>query len=355
MRLLLLLTLLLPASALAQDAGASADAHFDRDTVVASSAVFRSLSESGGGGFASIERSLMVTDGALAELDLSLALTRGGAVDSAQHDLWTAKLDQRSGLFGDEFGALQEQLTRQSIGYEEAFEGALQRALAVTPAVECKQESASPFDLSGPGGQRKAPKECPGADISADLAKAWDADAELKAAVDAIANEAWTTVTTYDAAEAALDLSGAPASAITVEPAELVANLPEAIEVLDLIAERADVGREELLAARAELSPDDKDGAQAIRTRAKELREWTEAQKEALGVVLFAGLERSRKKKGKKAGWAEVSACLNPSAWGGCDGKDVTDEVGDVLVEDGKLAKELTALRDGLGRPDVSL
>lgn len=345
--------LLAPVAALGQDA--AAQAHFDRDTVVASSSVFRSLSESGAGGFAPIERALMGTDGALAELDLSLALTRGGAVEKAQHDLWTAKLDQRSGLFGAEFQAIQEQLTRQSVGYEEAFEGALQRALATTPAVECKQEAASPFDLSGPGGQRKATKECPGEDVSAKLAAAWDGDETLKAAVAAIATEPWAGVTGYEASEASVGLSGAPASAVTLVPAELLENLPEAIEVLDAISSRAEAAREELLAARAELVADDTDGAQAIRTRARELREWTEAQKEALGSVLFGGLERSRKKKGKKAGWGDVSACLNPAAWGGCDGEDVTDAVADVLVEDGKLAKELAALRDGLGRPDVSL
>ena len=343
----LLLLALVPAVALASGN------HFDRDAVVANSAVFKSLAETDGGGFAAVERSLLVTDTSLAALDLNLALTAGGAVDAAQHDLWAAKLDQRSGLFGDEYAALQEQLTRQSIAYEDAFEAALQRALATTPATECKAQAASPFDLTGPGGQRKETKTCPGEDVSATLAKAWDADAELKAAVDAIAAEAWPPITTYDGAEASMALAGAGPASSWIEPSELVENLPEAIEILDAIAETAAAERQRLIEIRNTLK--EGDDATPIGHAARELREWTEAQKQALGGVLWEGLNRARKTKGKKEGWADAGACLNPGPWGGCDGTDVTDDVADVMIEDNRLEKDLAAFRDAIPAPKLSL
>ena len=335
--------------------------HFDRDRVVAASAAFRSVAGSSQAALGPLERDLMRTDGALAALDLSIQLTRGGGIERAHHELWDARLVERSNRFGSEFGAFQEQLDGLGVGFEDAFEQALQRAIAglaaegFEPVVECAAKSNDPFALTGPGGQRSAPT-CEGTDLSERISAAWDADEELKAALGAIVGQDWQKVTTYEGSEPPLALAGLDPAGVWLAPSDLVDLLPEAIEVIDDIDRRTQRAREELLGARAGLEdgPELEAQVDAIRTRARETREWSEARKQAVGAVLWDAVERGRK-KGKKDGWSSVGICMNPEAWGGCAGKDVTRELIDVLLGDRKLAKELAKLRDTLGAPDVSL
>ena len=357
-----LLALLLFASpALADEAAPAATGHFDRDAVVGASTVFRGLAQRQATALGPLERDLGRTDKALAGLDMALALTVGG-VDQAHHELWVAKLDERSTRFGGEFRTIQQGMDVRGMAYEEAFEEALSRAVAaMTLGGEVLEEcsataSNDPFALTGPGGQSAA-KQCPGADVSAKIAAAWDADVELTAALDLIDGESWPTVSTYKEPQAPLDLGDTKSGAVFIWPPDLMDSIPEGIQLVDEITARTDAGRQQLIAARDALDPEAEDAeakVQAIRTRARELREWGEARKGDVGAALWVAVDRARR-KGKKGGWADVGVCLNPADWAGCEGTDVTDQVAEVLVSDKKLSKELLAILEGLGQPDVSL
>jgi len=345
MRLLLLLLITSPA--LAADGGS-----FDRDAVVGASAAFRSVAEAQSAAFGPIERSLEATDRALAEMDLSLALTRG-TVDGPQHDLGRALLDERSARFGAEFGEIQTKLDAISAGYETAFEAALSRALATLPGVtECTPTGGVLGGLSGPGSlsARKTPA-CPQPDRSADVAAAWDADAELKAALETLA-ASWPSITTYSGAEPPQSLGAGAGS--WVSPAGLAELLPQAIELIDTIERRVEEVRNGLREERAGLDPEAEgalDAAKSIAARARAAREWGEDRKAEVGVILWGALDRNRKRAGKKGGWGDAGACLNPGAWGACTGDDHTDAVTETLTADKKLSKELGKALDGLGRP----
>lgn len=355
MHLLVPLLCLLSTSALAGDAG-----HFDREKVVGASAAFRAVSVASTSALEPRERALTRTDQALADLDLSLAVARGG-IDAAQHDLWTARLDERSTRFGQEFGLLQDQLTAMSVGYEAAFEGALLRALdalaaAGTPVAECAAAPSLLGGLAQPGGATSSKSTCPGVDRSADIAAAWDADPALKATLDTMDPAAFQDVTSYRGEEPPLAV-GSGAGPMWIHPAALVEQLPEAIEVIDTVDRRSDEARVALRAARSEIPSDAPDLDQrrtTIVTRARGIRAWGADGKAAVGAALWASLERSRK-KGRKAGWSDAGLCLNPAGWAGCPGDDVTSEVAEALLADKKLLKELLGILDGLGSPDVSL
>jgi hypothetical protein len=346
MRLLALLLLVTPA--FAADGGS-----FDRDTVVDASAAFRSVAASQASSFGPIERALETTDRALAELDLDLALTRG-SMDKAQHDLSKAVLDERSNKFGDEFNQLQGELDQISGGYEQAFEAALTRALAAMPGVqECKQTGGVLGGLTGPSSMGGAKDDgCAKPDRSAEIARAWDADPELKAELDRLA-AAWPSITTYSGAEPVRDLGAGTEGWFS--PANLTDLVPEAIELLDAIERKVELVRDALRAERAGLNPEDEgavDAAKSIAARARAAREWGEDRKAELGATLWAALDKQRKKAGKKGGWAAAGACLNPTAWGACEGTDHTDAIAETLHEDKKLLKALAKQLEGLGAPE---
>ena len=356
MHSLVLALSLLASPALAADAG-----HFDRDAVVGASAAFRSVSEGSRAALEPREKALTRTDQALADLDLAVALTRG-SLDAAQHDLWVARLDERSTRFGDEFAVLQGQLTEMSVGFEQAFEAALARATEALaaggePPRECREPKPDLMGgLAQPGGAGAKKPSCPGADRSAEIAAAWDGDAVLKAALDAIDASGFQDVTSYEGEEPALTL-GAGAGPMWVNPAALIERLPEAIELVDAVDRRAAEARTALREARAAIpadAPDFEARRAAVVERARGARGWAEDAKAAAGATVWASLERSRK-KGKKAGWSTVGVCLNPAGWGGCPGDDVTQEVAEVLLGDKKLSKELAAALTALDAPRVDL
>lgn len=357
MRRLVPLLCLLATPALA-DGGT--EGHFERDAVVAASEAFRAVSRASLAALEPRERALTRTDQALADLDLSLAVSRG-AVDGAQHDLWTARLDERSARFSQEFEALQQQLDSMGVGYETAFEAALSRALdalaaAGTPAQECEAKPDLLGGLAQPGGARASGPRCPGPDLSASVAAAWDRDAELKAALEALDPAGFQDVTLYGGEEPALVL-GSGAGPMWIHPAALVEAVPEAIEVVDTIDRRADEARGILRSARADIPADAPDldrRRTEIVERARGIRAWGGDGKAAVGAALWASLERSRK-RGRKAGWSAAGLCLNPAGWAGCPGEDVTSEVAEALLTDKKLRKEMEGLLAGLEAPDVAL
>jgi len=297
-------------------------------------------------------------DGALASLDLNLALSKA-TVERAQQELWSARLDQRAGEFSSFFDAFQARFYEDGTAYEAIFVAALERAVktlsdeTATTISECAQKGNSPFGMSGPGGTSGA--ACAGEDFSVKIAAHWDQDSELAAQLAALAAKPWPTLTAFEGAEPALSRSTAAASTQDgwLMPSRLVANIPEATELLDAIEIRTEDARRELIAESRAL-PDSQEAAEqklaAIRERAKGVRSYAETAKAELGEALWQSLDRATKRN-KTLKKKQIGICMNPEDWGSCTGEDFTPAVGDVLLADRKLQKTLAKLLAGLGTP----
>jgi len=351
------LLVLLAAPAAAQDTDTSP--WYDKDTITSSSAAFGGVSSALQKSYLPLERQVSRTDSLLAELDLSLALS-SGVVEPAQHKLWTARLNERSGVFGPEFEAVQARIQDLEIEFEGAFQSALDRALAVLAsegiiAVACDAPAPALGGI-GPGfagGQGK----CAGEDLSPRIAGLWDADATLKADLDAAMARAWPTVSTYQDQALAVVTAGQEPGATWLSAADLAGSVPEVIEYIDAVDRLADIARKDLRRTYQELDRDSeqwKELSETVRARARGIRAFAEASKAKAGSELFAALERARR-KGRKAGWDDVVICLNPGGWGGCEGADRSDEVAEAIHADKKLSRALAKLLAALQGPDVSV
>jgi hypothetical protein len=375
--------LLSPAVFAAEPAG-----HYDPARVAAASSVFRAAGEANAGGFEALDRGLKRTDEDLAALDLALALLRG-TVDEGQLAIWRARLDERSAVFGREFGAVEARFDQIGAAYESAFGAAQERAIAAAsqerggPLVECAPQGGLAA-LGAPGGG----PACPGPDVSDDLARRWDGDALLRealAAVQASSREplsvrgrdgvvrpyegavderGWPVLTGYAGAADVLALRGLTPRGF-VDPARLGRAVPEIAEAIDRADELAAEARQALKEATSALPrrPDgsiDVDAAgvgerlAAISERARGVRKSVEEARARAGALLWDALDRVRK-SGKKAGWDAVGACVNPERWGACTGDDKTDAVEEALLVDKKLARDAATLRDALAAPDTTL
>jgi hypothetical protein len=389
---------LVPTAALAEEPAPAG--HYIESSIPESSSAFRSVSESTSRTFEKVEKTLQEVDGRLAKMALSIGLA-GEAVGTDPASLWDAKLDARSDTFSYEFGGIQVRLNQTQEGYEAAFRAALERALAAlaaegtSPVVPCTPKRGSALGAlagGGPGGAAAGPstEHCPGPDLSQEIARRWDSDAVLQERLlqivggelgpiviglneggepieygGALAAGGWPRVTTYSEPGAVLPLAGqSPAGATWLHPADLVVSMPELAEALDTIDTLADDARSRLQDVVAAL-PRDANGQllqdeehlgriQAVQNKARGIRSFTDTSRAEVGAALWETLARLRK-KGKKAGWADVGLCLNPAGFGGCEGTDVTDVVAEALAADKKLTARLEALRDDLVVPDVSV
>ena len=168
----------------------------------------------------------------------------------------------------------------------------------------------------------------------------------------------WPEVTNYEDAARPLALDGRGDAGQWLSPAQLARGIPEAARLLNESDARAQAGRDALWAAlrnsTAGSEDEQKELKQAIRSRAKRIREYSARSRAALGATLWGAVDRARK-KGKKEGWSEVALCLNPTGWGGCDGMDHTDDVLNALYGDKKLTRQIETLLEDLGQPDVSM
>ncbi len=348
-----LLIITLSASSNAHSANASP--HYDKDQITSASKAFSGVAEQLQSAYLPLERELSRTDSLLAELDLNLALS-AGSVDAAQHKLWTARLDERSGVFGPEFEAIQARIRTLEGGFEVAFQGALERALG---SLQAQGIEAVPCSSKGGGLGSMAPgfarsgSQCPGEDLSKRIAEMWDQDPKLAEELTALTAERWPTVTAYEGASDAVTTGEFTAGEAWLSPSNLASAIPEAIELIDTIDRMANEARESLRTSYQGLdrdAPNFKDQRAAISSLAKGIRAFSEQAKAAAGEELFSSLQRARR-KGRKAGWDGVVACLSSTGWGGCHGKDRTDEVAEVLSADRKLQKALAKLLANLEKP----
>jgi hypothetical protein len=347
---------LLPAVALA-----GGDAWYRQDDVVKASTRFQASAQRSQAAVAPVEEALVKADGNLASMDRAQALLRG-SIPPAFADLHRATLDERAGRFEAEHQAIQERLTALELGFEGAYTQALERARTTVASqgfsnvAPCEGPSGiDALAMGGPGGGPTPPR-CPGTDVSSRLAAAWDDDPKLDKELQALYAGAWPVVTSYTTPMEPVSLAGRTRAQGSFDPALLAASLPEAAECLDRIEALAQQSRSALSAARREYGESlTQEQLEAIRARARGVREWAEEQKSRAGKALLAAVERGTKGKGAKAGWGEVGACVNPPSWGGCAGPDRTKDVSAVLLGDQKLAKELKALLASLVAPPSDL
>ncbi len=395
--LLLAAAALGPSPVLADDAPPTeARGHYDPTAIPSRSSLFQSIGASSARTFEAVEKALGRTDGALAKSDLSVALARD-AVDGAAWSLAKARLDSRSETFAYEFKGTQARFDQVGAAYEDAFMAAVERAITSLQSekpgaiLECVPKPQSALDSlagGGPGGGDSAAPSCPGTDFTDEIARRWDGDDALEARLldivggelgplvigtgadgapmeygGALDSRGWPTVSAYDEPDTTLAISG-HGGASWLHPADLKVSFPELAEALDRIDELATESRATLSEAAATL-PRDESGrllqdeptqarVGAIQTRAKGIRVFTEDARASVGATLWEALNKGRK-KGKKDGWSDVGVCLNPPAFGGCEGADVTDAVGAFLAGDKKLQAALTELHQGLSAPDTSL
>ncbi len=297
--------------------GQEANPHYDKDQITANSNAFRGVAEVLQVAYMPLERKLSRTDSLLAELDLNLALSMG-SVDGAQHKLWVARLDERSGMFGPEFEAIQARIHQLEMGFETSFQAALDRALTVLRAegiqpIPCAQKAASLGSMAPDFAGNSS--NCPGEDLSGRIAAMWDQDLELKAALSALVEPPWPGVTSYESPAQSVAVGDLPSSSDWLSPSNLGSAIPEAIELIDAIERMANKARSALRANYQELdrqAPEFKDQRAAISAMAKGIRTFSEDAKAAAGKEIFTSLARSRR-KGRKAGWSKVSVCLNPT------------------------------------------
>jgi hypothetical protein len=327
---------------------AEATDHFDRDRIMGKSKVFVGLNGKQIALVGPLESAMKRMDASLADLDLSVALTEG-VIDRAQRELWKARLDERAGAFSTFFDAFQERFDSDGAAYETIFVGALERALSSLATelgrevVECSSGPGSPFDLSGPSGSTKA---CPGEDVSARIAEAWDADAVLATELENLGAVAWPKLVSYEGEESALALKDAATEATLdgwVRPAALASGIPEAAELFNAISRRAELARRELVAESKMIDREAEDSADqfaSIRERAKQLRLTAESAKATLGSALWEALPRASKKD-KRLRKKAIGICMNPSDWGACSGADLTATVKEALLADRKLQRVL--------------
>jgi len=331
--------------------------HYDKRAITNASSAFRAVGTSLQESYVPLEQEVSRTDSLLAELDLTLALTEGAA-DAAHHKLWTARLNERSGVFGPEFQAIQNHIREMEEVFMGAFEGALKQALATLAAegVEARPCEASGGSLGAiQPGFSQGSAGCPGEDVSVRIAAMWDKDKELKAKLDAALAGLFPAVTTYREASDSVSLGKHPAGDNWLSPANLAAAIPEAVELFDTVDRMADAARKDLRAAYQGLDPEAKnykEQADTVVAKARGIRAFAKAAKASAGKELWSALERARR-KGKKAGWQDVVVCLNPGGWGGCRGTDRSDEVAAAVTGDKRLQKALAKLLASLEPPDV--
>ena len=357
--LLLVITVGLLIGAPGSARGQEASPHYDKDQVTAASKAFLSVAAELQEAYLPLEQSLSRTDSLLAELDLNLALSKG-SVDSAQHKLWSARLDERSGVFGPEFEAIQLRIQELEGGFETSFQGALNRALKALKAdgiepTPCGAKAAGIAAMAPGFASGKA--KCPGEDFSLKIASMWDKDPELTAQLAALIEPAWPGVTSYSEPAQSVATGDFAGNNDWLSPANLGSAVPEAIEFIDAIERMANKARNTLRTSYQGLdreAPDFKEQRLAISALAKGVRSFSEDAKKAAGEALFDSLNRVRR-KGRKAGWSGVSVCLNPTGWEGCSGTDRTDEVAEAMVADRKLQKAMAKLLEGLEPPPTDL
>jgi len=209
------------------------------------------------------------------------------------------------------------------------FQAAVQRAVTAlgATAVECEKEIPVGPTVPGMRGRTELNPDCKGDDLNSPLAKAIDADAELKVAVGEITSMQWPKITMP---KEALDPVGGPRH-LDVRDFFFV-GARDAMKAID----RADSDARVVFEAAIEEGED----LNAHVAASNKLTADTAARRAAMAAPVFAAadgiLEKWTSKGETSTGW-----CANPVAFGGCKGEEDSKSLTDRLLEEKKVEKAL--------------
>ncbi|MCP4915321.1 MAG: hypothetical protein GY913_00215 [Proteobacteria bacterium] len=295
---------------------AAEPAHYSADSVASASMTFARYAEALGPKSDALEDAMAVHARSVKEADLGANLVKSRADLSD----WQAELRGayvRQGLEASSFSSwIQDAST-------DVFTQALDQAVAGFDGelTECKARSG----IAAITGPMSGPSSCPGQDVSAALAKAMDDNADLNAVVDQLLAETWPTFDLPSGTQATVPLAGDDG---TIR----IAKVANALMEIQLAALEAELERDLGDLDRELQGPD----AAAALAKAEERRRTYEAQVAAEGEKLMGALEAGLPKAG-----FDVSICVNPPAYGGCEGADKTDDVIAWAKTDKKVQKAL--------------
>jgi len=214
--------------------------------------------------------------------------------------------------------------------FDSAMVAAMDRAISQLGEVQrCKARLQTGPRLPGMPVREEPNPECEGRELNDDIAKAMDADAELKATVDAVLSRPWPSVTLEQAPQAPI---GDDVTEWVLVHDLLVGGAQGALELID---DRDDAWREsidEALESEGELDVD------ALRSQVRRIEQQTADARAALATPILAMAEERLAKKAKDA---NVGWCANPRAFGGCTGRDATRERLAMLLDDKRFTKSL--------------
>lgn len=212
--------------------------------------------------------------------------------------------------------------------YDTAFQAAVDRALAkLGEATECEAEVLEGRPIPGIPPKTKPNPACSGRNLNPEVALAVDADATLRAAVDAILGRPWPEAALPREAQAPV---GGGERWLSVHDL-FMAGAADALRAIDQRDDDARTGIE----ARIEEGASPEELAKLL-PEADRIAAETATARAALAAPVIAAAEAAMTKwKGEPAaGW-----CANPGVLGGCTGADQSRDLVGRLVDDKKVAK----------------
>jgi hypothetical protein len=288
-------------------------AHWTSDAVSAKSAQFARAQSRDAEAYAKAEDALDVAKRDVAALDAGVALL------GSPPELASYALAVRKRLAG-EFLRLQRHSDLLTEDYERTFRSAISRALPSVSAgfalAECTP-SAAPGPRVGSLGMgafaRPLGSGCPGTDLSPAVARAIDADPQLKADVGSMLAVEWPRLDLPGSAQAVVPLGGTETGIQVVTLVRALAG--------DAMTEATDSYEAEVEQLSDGLDDDDAVVKKNAIAEAQAARGRWEAAMAAVGKKV---IDRAKGKLAKGA-FARAGLCANPARLGGCGVKDVTE------------------------------
>lgn len=297
--------------------------HYHPVDVGMASRTFAVAQERAGTAFQDRQETLVALAAALRSLEEGLDLLGERAPEAGR-----ARLVALRRTFEEDRGTLSAFAQQQLDGFDAAFQAAVGRALGAREATVCRTQAEPQGPRMRPGFRAPADtKACPGTDLNASLAEAIDADATLRAELDALLGATWPAVRVD--AQAVAPVGDGP----WLDVGRLLrAHARDALQAIDLADETA---RLDIQIALEEGVTDAEMPALVAQGRA--ITAATRDHKAAVADGVLAVVDDLAP---KKAG-GPVSWCWQPTLYGGCEGSALPAETREVLVGHRKVARAL--------------
>lgn len=308
--------------AVAATALAAEPAYYHPDDISQKSVLFKENSERTQRRFEEMQARLQSTSAALASLDRNVAILGPAAPKSFRE--WSAETRKQA---NGQFLALQGFVDTLTLDYSSVFEASLERALPVVGKdLELKKCRAR----SLPGMSRST---CKGREINQELALALDKDVLLARALAEIQIMEWPGFEIQPMAQAPEPITGS-AAFINMDP---LVELFFDSRVKAITAAHADAFDD----LDASLESDDSSARTQALARAGQERTLYEQDLSELGVQLRVGLQKALPRVARRGEWKEIGLCGNPKALGACQGRDLTEDLLPLLLEERTFVKAM--------------